>query len=135
VTLLLLGMAFSLRYAVHPAFLTPEEDRAVVAAGRAVQRLTAPEEPVVTSHGTGIDLLYYCNRPGWFVAPDEPDLPRVLRDCQRQGARYLVVCGPGEARLASLLDGAAALEAQGDGYWIYRLGARITARQSAGDWP
>ncbi|MHC4407129.1 MAG: glycosyltransferase family 39 protein, partial [Planctomycetota bacterium] len=90
----LIATALCLRYAVRPAFVTPDEDRAVVAAGRAVERLTEPEEPVVTVHGATIDLLYYCNRPGWAVEPDTPGLDSVLADCAEQGARYVVVAGP-----------------------------------------
>jgi hypothetical protein len=92
----LLGIAllFSLRYAARPAWVTPDEDRHVVAAGLAVQAITDPDEPVATMHGTTIDLLYYCNRCGWAVAPDDPELPAILKTHRRQGARYLVVAGP-----------------------------------------
>jgi len=90
---LLAAMAFSLRYALRPAFVTPDEDRGVVAAGRAVRELTADEEPVVAMHGTTIDLLYYCHRPGWAVAPDAENLQEQLSGFWRQGARYLVVVG------------------------------------------
>ena len=119
--LLLAGLLFSARFAAGPAYGTPAEDRAVVAAGQAIQQLTEPEEPVATMHGTSITLLYYCNRPGWFIEPDRPDLEAALEDCRRQGARYLVVAGPeGEdCRLDSRL-GKTAVQT-GDGYRIYEL--------------
>jgi hypothetical protein len=119
--LLLVALVLSLRYAVKPAFVTPEEDRAVVAAGRAVQALTAQEEPVVTMHGATIDLLYYCNRPGWAIAPDTPELESVLQQCRRLGARYLVVAGPEATRgkVAALEPHTPVL--RGDGFCIYPL--------------
>jgi len=86
-------MIFSLRYAARPAFFTPSEDRGVLAAAEAVRKLTDVDEPIVTVHGSTIDLLYYCNRPGWAVAPDTPDLDAVLQSYRRQGARYVVVVG------------------------------------------
>lgn len=119
--LLAAAIVFSLRYSLKPAFETPFEDRAVVAAGRAVQALTLPEEPVATIHGGGITLLYYCNRPGWFIDPQTDDLKAALNECHRQGARYLVVAGPeGEdARLDGRI-GRAPVEV-GPGYRVYAL--------------
>jgi hypothetical protein len=116
--LLLVGLVFALRYSVRPAFVSPPEDRAVVAAGRAVQQLAGADEPVITMHGTGIDLVYYSNRPGWFVAPDAPDLAQQLEDCRRQGARYLVVVdvGPRPAVLRSYRCCVA-----GEGYAVYEV--------------
>jgi hypothetical protein len=118
--LLLVAVVLALRYAAKPAFFTPEEDRAVVAAGRAVRALTDAEEPVVTMHGTTIDLLYYSNRPGWAIAPDTPRLASLLEDCRRQGARYLVVAGPEAAGPMPAL-AAHARVVRGDGFSIYRL--------------
>lgn len=123
--LLVVWIVFSLRYAVRPAFVTPEEDRAVVAAGLAVQKLTAPEEPTVTMHGDGIDLLYYCGRPGWAVSPSAPGLVDLLQAYRQQGARYLVVAGPAAATIAARCPAALASDvpvAKGHGYAVYRLG-------------
>ena len=124
--LLLVALVLSMRYAVKPAFVTPEEDRAVVAAGRAVQGLTAEEEPVVTMHGATIDLVYYGNRPGWAVPPDTPDLDAVLAECRRQGARYLVVAGPEAEAREPPVRKTEVLEAQGpvvrgDGFVVHEL--------------
>ena len=86
-----LALAFSLRYSFKPAFVTPLEDRGVVAAGRAMQALAGSEEPVVTMHGSTIDLLYYCNRPGWALPPGSRSLEGKLAEYADQGARYLAV--------------------------------------------
>jgi hypothetical protein len=118
---LLVGLLFSIRYSLRPAFATPEEDRAVVAAGRAVRELTAPEEPVVTMHGTTIDLVYYSRRPGWAVGPDTVDLERVLEDCRRQGGRYLVIAGPDSAAPPPAVRQKCVPEVEGDGFGVYRL--------------
>ncbi len=123
---LAVALLFSLRYAVRPAMITPPADRAVVPAGRAIQRLTAADEPVVTMHGSGIDLLYYCRRPGWALSPDTPQLDRALQQCRVQGARYLVVVA--EPDLAKQIGACSATErsgsqAGGEGYAVYRLAA------------
>ncbi len=118
--LLLVGLVFSARYAGRAAFVTPHEDRAVVAAGRAVQRLAGAEEPVVTMHGTAIDLVYYCNRPGWALAPDSPRLEAAIEDCRRQGARYLVVAGPAAESPPPAVAGLPRV-AEGEGYVIHAI--------------
>jgi len=89
----LLATVFAARYATKPAFVTPEEDRAVVAAGMAIRRLTQPDEPILTMHGTGIGLLYYADRPGWVVVCAEQLAPDRIREYRRQGARFLVTVG------------------------------------------
>jgi 4-amino-4-deoxy-L-arabinose transferase-like glycosyltransferase len=122
--LLAVALLFSLRYAAKPAYYTPAEDRAVVAASQAIQELTEPEEPVATMHGTSITLLYYCNRPGWYIESDTPELDATLEGCRRQGARYFVVAGPeGED---DRMDGPVGHEPikAGDGYRIYELAER-----------
>ena len=124
---LAVALLFSLRYAVRPAMITPPADRAVVAAGRAIQRLTPADEPVVTMHGSGIDLLYYCRRPGWALSPDTPQLDRVLGQCRLQGARYMVVVA--EPKLTQQIGLIFAADtsgplASGEGYTVYRLTTR-----------
>jgi hypothetical protein len=96
--LILVSIIFSLRYSVRPAFVTPDEDRGVLAAARAVRELTAEDEPVVTMHGTGIDLLYYCHRRGWAIDPNAPELEAVLENCRHQGARYVAIVGEAPVR-------------------------------------
>jgi len=118
--LVLVGLAFSARYSGRAAFVTPPEDRAVVAAGRAVQQLAEADEPVVTMHGTAIDLIYYSDRAGWAVSPDTPDLNSVLEDYRRQGARYLVVAGP-EADTPPPALARWPVAARGRGYLIHAL--------------
>ena len=120
--LLVAALVLSLRYAAKPAYHTPREDRAVVAAGLAIEQMTLPEEPVVTMHGTSITLLYYCNRPGWFIEPDAPELGAVLETYVGQGARYLVVAGrEGEDDRLDSGVGSKPIE-MGAGYRIYALG-------------
>lgn len=89
-----LATLVSLRYSVRPAFVTPEEDRGVVAAAASARELIAPEQPVATMHGSSIDLLYYCDRPGWAVPPNTPNLQDTLNRLAGAGAKYLVVAGP-----------------------------------------
>ena len=121
VGLLLVGLLFSFRHSLRPAFVTPDEDRAVVAAGRAVRELTTPKEPVVTMHGTTIDLLYYSRRAGWAVAPDTLELKRVLANYRRQGARYLVIAGPDSAAPPAAVQQTCTPLVEGDGFGVYRL--------------
>ena len=115
---LLLSILLAARYAAGPVLKTPDEDRGVVAAGLAIRGLTATEEPVVTTHGSTIDLLYYCQRPGWAI---ERPTPAVLEDCRRQGARTLAVAGaePLQAPQWSGIDSAPL--ARGPGYAVYRI--------------
>ncbi len=114
------ALLFSARYTVKPAFVTPPEDRAVVAAAKAVRELTAEDEPVVTMHGTSPDLLYYCDRPGWALDPATPELAEALERCRRQGARYVVVVGKVSIH--------AELVTEGDGFGVYRLAGGPHAR-------
>jgi uncharacterized membrane protein len=116
-----IALVFSLRFALHPVTRIAKEDRAVVAAGRAVERRTANEEPVITLHGTSIDLLYYCRRPGWGVDPDGPALDTALSECVHQGAHYLVIAGSeSETAVDHRWHGWKPVE-RGPGYCIYAL--------------
>lgn len=111
---------FSLRYAVKPTYGIPRDDRSVVAAGAAVQRLSRPEEPVVTRHGSCWSLLYYCDRPGWLLSLDDNDLSATLRAHAAEGARLFVVTGPDTVTVATLLPDQAPIE-QGPGYAVYEI--------------
>ena len=122
--LLLVAMAFSARYAARPAFITPVEDRQVLAAAEALQARAAPGEPVATLHGAASDLLYYCDRPGWAFSVNDRQLSEKLQQARSGGARWLVA-----ADLASINENrrtAAALAplpvaCEGDDYRIYSL--------------
>jgi len=114
--LLAAAVVLSFRYAYKPAFVIPEEDRGVVAAARALREMTDENEPVVTIHGTAPDLLYYCERRGWVVAPDAPNLDRLLADYRRRGARYVVIVGEGPPLCEPL--------SSGEDFRIHRLGGR-----------
>jgi hypothetical protein len=112
--LMVVVLGLSARYCARPAFVTPAEDRGVVEAARAIRGLTAEDEPVVTMHGTSIDLLYYCNRPGWAAGPDEPNLAAMLTRFRSHGARYLAVVGSGAPSVGELVR-------RGENFRIYRL--------------
>jgi hypothetical protein len=124
VVIVLLAIVYSLRFAAVPAFATPAEDEPVIEAARCARQCTAQDEPIVTMHGSTIDLLYYCDRPGWAIPADQASLRALLADCRRQGARYLVVAGveqlsaagPNASLLASL-----PVERAGDDFRILRL--------------
>ncbi|MDA7979799.1 MAG: glycosyltransferase family 39 protein [Pirellulales bacterium] len=79
------------RYSLRPAFVTPAEDRSVVAAAEAAQEFTSEDDLVVTIHGTSIDLLYYCDRRGWALSVNDPKLGERISELANAGARVLVV--------------------------------------------
>lgn len=91
VVLLAAALLFSLRYAAKPAFVTPEEDRSVLAAAAACREVVPEGEAVATLHGTTIDLLYYCNRQGWVLPPAAKKLSAAAEAAAQRGARFLVV--------------------------------------------
>ena len=114
----------ALRYSATASYFVPAEDRCVTAAAQAAQPYLTADEPVVTMHGSTIDLLYYCDRPGWAVAPHSDDLADRLVEYRRQGANVLVVAGlPWQTRHPQCRDLLASLEplVVGDDYAVYRL--------------
>jgi 4-amino-4-deoxy-L-arabinose transferase-like glycosyltransferase len=121
---LLIGLLCGLRYAVVPAFVTPREDRAVLAAAAAVRAHVPAGSPVATLHGTNFDLLYYCDRGGWALVVDDPRFAERLDQCRRSGARWLVVANLDSIErhpaAEAALSGLAVVE-RGDDFCIYRL--------------
>jgi len=122
--LVAIALILSMRYSTGPAFLTPEEDRSVTAAAAALGELAGVEEPVLTMHGWCTDLLYYCNRPGWGVSPNDPRLPERFALARRQGTRWCVatnleVLDRSPVALAELADWT--VVRQGDDFRIYQL--------------
>lgn len=118
------AVALSLRWALVPGFVTPAEDRAVPSAAAAARALTEPGEAIATVHGTNFDLLYYCDRPGWALAIDDPRFDERLAYAQASGARLLVVAHvealerhPAAKRSINSLP----LVASGEDYQIFRL--------------
>lgn len=91
------GLLISARYAIGPGYRVPAEDRGVTTAAAACRELTAVDEPIATLHGSTIDLLYYCDRPGWALSVNDPQLTERLATLQQQGAEYLVVADLGSA--------------------------------------
>jgi hypothetical protein len=51
-------------------FRVPENFRHVVETGKAVDELTERDALVIASIENGPDLVYYCNRKGWFFRID-----------------------------------------------------------------
>src|SRR5690606_27904210 len=86
-----LSVAIALRFAVGPAYRTPKEDVAVLPAARAAQEMLEPNEPVATLHGSGVDLLYYCDRRGWALDAGDQRFAEKLAHAQARGARHLVI--------------------------------------------
>ena len=86
-----LSVVIALRFAVGAAYRTPEEDVAVLPAARAAQEMLGPDEPVATLHGSGVDLLYYCDRRGWALDAGDQRFGEKLADAKARGARHLVI--------------------------------------------
>jgi len=119
-------LACSLRYSVRPAFVTPAEDRSVVAASVALQELAAPGDRVVAAHGSSLDLLYYCDRAGWALDLDHADVLEQVAEKRRQGARWLAVAGEEPLQLPVTAEQTLCelpLVRQGWGYRVYALPA------------
>ncbi|MCE9606325.1 MAG: glycosyltransferase family 39 protein [Planctomycetia bacterium] len=117
-------LLIALRYAIGPAFRTPTEDRGVVAAAEVVRSATHAEERIVTMHGSTLDLLYYCDRPGWALDVADPQLSKKLTTARHEGARKLIVVGmdsvarqPATSELLASL----VLEQSGDDWRLYSL--------------
>jgi hypothetical protein len=113
----------------------------VTAAGAAVQQLCPPETRVVTLHGSALDLLYYCDRPGFILGAGKArqgaekfgehrtaeDIQAELAGYRDQGATHLVIADltqlerlPG---LAEAVDRLRVAEA-GDDFRVYELAHR-----------
>jgi hypothetical protein len=85
------AIMFAARYAIGPAFFTPVGDRSVEVAAAAARESSTAEEPVATLHGSGVDLLYYCDRRGWALNADSPKFAESLQEAVDGGAKLLVV--------------------------------------------
>jgi hypothetical protein len=118
-------LVLSLRWSVGPIWRTADEDRPVLAAAQAVQAVTGDDEPIVTMHGSTLDLLYYTSRVGWTVSPWDRQLAERLDALSQAGARWLVVAGidvqPATESARQLL-ATLPCEQAGQGYALYRLG-------------
>lgn len=135
--MILVWFAFSIRYSLTPAFTTPLEDQSVLSAGNSVIRNTHKNDRIVTVHGSGIDLLYYCNRRGWTLDLDAavPDIENHLPEIQepftatlktyiQQGASHLIVADlsvldkkPDFRKIVEELE----LVEKGDDFSLYKL--------------
>jgi hypothetical protein len=124
VGLFAVGLLLSLRYSIGPAFSTPAEDRSVTAAAAALREFAEANQPVLTMHGWCTDLLYYCDRPGWGVSPDDPRLGERFALARRNGARWCVATNLGEVDRSPQAAAALAdwtLVREGDDFRVYRL--------------
>jgi hypothetical protein len=114
----------SLRYSLRPAFVTPAEDRSVIAAAQAIQSLAAQEDRIIAAHGSSLDLLYHCDRKGWAMATNADNGEQRLKELHSAGAKWLVIaeCDPTclPVKLTAALE-RLPLVAHGDGFRIYQL--------------
>lgn len=113
------------RFAWRPAFVTPEEDRMVVAAASAVRAMSHPGDRVITLHGSTLSLLYYCNREGWAIHAQSPRFENRWSEALAGGARWVVATQPEKlARLPQVWARLAELRPvyAGDGFCIYAIG-------------
>ena len=120
--------AFALFYFYRGLYRIPEERRAILAAGEAIQRLTSPGTLVVASHETNESLVYYCHRKGWlFDMYSERDdaLIKRLEDYRRQGADYFAISSLKDfqraPRFEAYLKDRFTLVERGRGYEIFDL--------------
>jgi 4-amino-4-deoxy-L-arabinose transferase-like glycosyltransferase len=120
-----LSLAVAARLSIAPAFITPDEDRTVTKAAAAFHEVAAAEEPVATLHGATIDLLYYCDRRGWALNADDPQLSERLAEARSRGAKHLVVAAVADAQRRSpwFKSHAAAwpIVRSGDDWCVYRI--------------
>lgn len=65
----------------------------VIAAGKAVDRLTPQNAKIIAPYGGDTTFLYHTNRRGW------PVFDRPLRDFIKQGAMYMAFVNPSEPEL------------------------------------
>jgi 4-amino-4-deoxy-L-arabinose transferase-like glycosyltransferase len=134
------GLLLAARYAIGPGYKTHDEDRSVTAAAATIRELAAPEEAVVTLHGSSNDLLYYCDRPGWALNLGDPQLLERIEAARRSGAVRLVVAHiAGTKRNADFTAWRTnqPVEAAGDDWQIVRLepppGPQVAAASRAGE--
>lgn len=132
------GLLISARYAIGPGFRVPTEDRSVTTAAAACRELTTLDEPIATLHGSTIDLLYYCDRPGWALNADDPQLTERVEALRRQGIAYLVIADEAAAARNAKFTAwrkSQPVAAAGDDWSIVRLAearpATTAATQSA----
>lgn len=121
---LAVGFLFAARFTVGPAFRIPAEDRGVTAAAEVLRSLAAVDEPVATLHGSTLDLLYYCDRTGWVLDANDPQIVERIDDSAAAGARLFVLVGETTALRNDALTKWRATRGpirRGDDWAIYRL--------------
>jgi len=120
-----LSLAVAARLSIAPAFVTPDEDRTDTVAATALREVAGADEPVATLHGATIDLLYYCDRRGWALNADDPELSVRLAEARSRGAKHLVVAAVADAERRSPWFAAHAsswpIVREGDDWRVYRI--------------
>lgn len=134
VALVVACLLIAARYAIGPGYRVPDEDRGVTTAAAACRKLTTVEEPVATLHGSTIDLLYYCDRPGWALSVNDSQLTERVEALRRQGVAYLVIAD--EAAAARNADftrwrKSQPVAAAGDDWSIVRLAKTASSADDA----
>ncbi len=72
-------IGISLRYAVHPAFKTPDSDKNILKIAEEVKAHTSKEKDRLVVQGTHV-LLYYADRYGWeFRVNKGPDISDYMK--------------------------------------------------------
>lgn len=120
------SLLIAARYTIGPTWRLHQEDRDVVAAAAELQNLTTTDEPVVTIHGSTLDLLYYCDRRGWALNAADDFIVDKLVAARNQGAKRIVVVHPPSNEDQSYLSKCLRMlktEKHGDDWRIYRFPA------------
>lgn len=96
-----LGLGFvlaSLRYSFSPSFVTPDEFKYAVSAGKEISRNTGKDDLVIASSGGKNYLLYYANRYGWNLNASEnkDNISRIeqLEFLRNRNAAYFAIDYP-----------------------------------------
>lgn len=123
--ILIAALAGSLRWSVGPVWRAPRREPDLAAAGRAIDQWVAPHEPLLTLHGSSVDLLYYCDRAGWAMSAETAAAEAFWAPYAAQQARFLVAAGtdvpPAVERLPCVQ--------RGEGFAVYRLPAASPASE------
>lgn len=105
------------RFFLPPAITFSDSEKALERIGIFAQQKSSPEDLIIASHGSSIDLLFYCHRKGWpfdidmvgysplsnrhnqrryreLLEKGYGDPVRWLEFLRTQGARYLILAQP-----------------------------------------
>jgi hypothetical protein len=97
----------SVGYFYRLLYFVPEERRAIVRAGKAVQEKTSKSDLVIASWGSSPIQLYYSNRKGWSFNLDRADGPKLIEELEErraEDASWFVTSTPGRLKELPLFD-------------------------------